>query len=165
MTPEEKVLVQKLHSLFSVEFCLYFTTHSAHWGITGVNFFEIHSMLDEQYKQIQEVIDEVAEKIRQLDAVSPYDLPKVVKDGLDAGIIDCHNFSAAHMAKALMVNHENAIDHIQACIKAAKDAGREDFVNYLGGLWEKHGKMRWMLRSTANEIQTRPFNGEVAESG
>ncbi len=148
VTEKEKDLIQRLNGLFEIEFNLYFVTHSAHWNTVGVTFYEIHLLLEKQYTQIWESLDDIAEKIRQLDAVAPYDLRKIAAS---EDILDCHAMSVQQMAETLMRNHEVTIAWIKGAIRLAKEAGREDLVNYLGGLWEQHGKMRWMLRATAQQ--------------
>jgi DNA-binding ferritin-like protein len=42
--------------------------HLAHWNIEGPDFFEIHTAFEKQYEELFEVVDEIAERIRALDA-------------------------------------------------------------------------------------------------
>ncbi|MEC9282312.1 MAG: DNA starvation/stationary phase protection protein, partial [Bdellovibrionota bacterium] len=60
--------VDHLNSLLANEFSLFTKTLNYHWNITGPRFHSMHEFLDEQYHSLLEVVDEVAERIRQLDA-------------------------------------------------------------------------------------------------
>ncbi len=48
------------------EMTLYIKTRKAHWNVTGDSFMELHKLFENQYKQLEESIDEVAERIGKL---------------------------------------------------------------------------------------------------
>ena len=43
-------------------------TQTAHWNIEGRNFFELHEELGDIYSDLFDSVDEIAERIRQLDS-------------------------------------------------------------------------------------------------
>ena len=149
-----KSLILSLTKTFSSTFNLYYLTHACHWNVEGINFYEVHILLDGQYKNIQEAIDDTAEKIRQLDAYAPTTLEFISNTGIK--FEDCSKYSVPEMTKSLVAAHTIFIGQLNETIKEAKKIGREDLVNYLGGRWEEHGKMRWMLRATAKKYQGVP---------
>src|SRR5450432_3467733 len=55
-----------LEIVLSNEMTLYIKTRKAHWNVTGESFMELHKLYEGQYKQLEEVIDEVAERIGKL---------------------------------------------------------------------------------------------------
>ena len=62
----EKNLVNVISILsigLSNEMTLYVKTRKAHWNVTGESFMELHKLFENQYKQLEESIDEVAERI------------------------------------------------------------------------------------------------------
>src|SRR3954469_13136680 len=55
-----------LSTILSDEMTLYVKTRKAHWNVTGESFMELHKLFEGQYKQTEEVIDEIAERIGKL---------------------------------------------------------------------------------------------------
>src|SRR6476620_9498579 len=49
-------------------YVLYTKTRNYHWNVVGEHFRELHKLLEEQYEQLAEAIDETAERTRQLGA-------------------------------------------------------------------------------------------------
>ena len=55
-----------LNEVLADEFLLYVKTLNFHWNIEGRDFHALHLFLDEQYHQLQVIIDAVAERIRKV---------------------------------------------------------------------------------------------------
>ena len=55
-----------LSSILANEMTLYIKTRKFHWNVSGESFMEIHKLFENQYKQLEESIDEVAERINKL---------------------------------------------------------------------------------------------------
>ena len=138
------------HSLSKVladEFLLYTKTLNAHWNVEGEDFHSKHLFFESQYKQLSEIIDEVAERIRSIGHYTPATLkqfleltqfteaPKEKNDGEE-------------FIKELLEDHQSLIIELRKNINLfaddLKDAGSSDF---LTGLMEEHEKMAWMLRA------------------
>src|ERR1700733_864316 len=45
---------------------LYTKTRKFHWNVSGESFMELHKLFEGQYKQLEEYIDEIAERIGKL---------------------------------------------------------------------------------------------------
>src|SRR5438445_1607925 len=59
-------VTELLSVVLSNEMTLYVKTRKAHWNITGESFMELHKLFEGQYKQLEEAIDEIAERIGKL---------------------------------------------------------------------------------------------------
>lgn len=57
---------EKLNQLLSNYQVLYINVRGFHWNIKGSNFFELHLKFEEIYNNLQEKIDEIAERILTL---------------------------------------------------------------------------------------------------
>ena len=67
ITPEHLAEVaHSLNRLLADEHVLYIQTRNAHWNIEGSDFLTIHRFFEEQYGQIETIIDDVAERIRTI---------------------------------------------------------------------------------------------------
>src|SRR6185437_6392542 len=61
----------ELSKLLADEFILYTKTRNAHWNVESPDFHAMHIFFEQQYEALDEVMDSVAERIRQLGHYSP----------------------------------------------------------------------------------------------
>jgi len=69
---EDMVLIA--HSLSRVlanTYALYLKTQNYHWNITGMSFISLHKLFEEQYLELADSIDVIAERIRTLGYFPP----------------------------------------------------------------------------------------------
>ena len=59
-------VVKILNTTLSDEMVLLVKTRNYHWNVTGPQFNDLHKFLDAQYEELNEVVDEVAERVRTL---------------------------------------------------------------------------------------------------
>ena len=59
-----------LNALLADEFVIYVKTRRFHWNVVGPDFGELHKFFESQYEALDEIVDEVAERARALDAIS-----------------------------------------------------------------------------------------------
>jgi len=136
-----------LNLLLADETVLYTTTRDYHWNVTGPEFPSLHQQFGEQYEQIAQWIDDVAERARAIGASARgnwVELTKAARTSADPGT----GLAAEHMLSELLALHEDLIVQLrtdsETCTTRFKDAGTADF---LTGLMEKHEKTAWMLRA------------------
>ena len=144
---QRKGVVQILNSLLSDEYVLYTKTRNYHWNVTGPQFNDLHKFFEEQYSDLNEIVDEVAERARALGGNSMGTLCEFVQHSRlkeDPGQYPI----ARTMISTLLSDHEalarSLRSDVEACAEKYKDVGTNDF---LTGLLEKHEKSAWMLRS------------------
>ncbi|MEO6168075.1 MAG: DNA starvation/stationary phase protection protein [Chitinophagales bacterium] len=142
-----KEVAKLLNNLVADEYVLYTKTRNAHWNIQGQNFMELHKFFESQYDALDEIIDEVAERVRSLGHFSLGSL----KDFLSITRLteQHHDFSNQQQIIQTLVNdHETIIRILRKMVTTIgekhKDAGTSDFVT---GIMEQHEKMAWMLRA------------------
>ena len=139
--------VKILSRVLSDEYVLYTKTRNYHWNVTGTDFSELHKFFEAQYEELDDIIDEVAERSRSLGGQSLGTLAAFLKT---TGLKEYPGKypSAVKMIEALLDDHETIIrnlrEDLDACASRYKDMGTSDF---LTGLMEQHEKMAWMLRS------------------
>ena len=134
------------HALADV-YVLYTKTRKYHWNVVGPQFRELHLLLEEQYKQLSDSTDEVAERIRMLD----HHAIGTLAECLEQTRLEEHpgQYPAArNMVLDLVTDHEAMIrclrKDLETCLDTYHDAGTNDF---LLQLMEAHEKMAWMLRA------------------
>src|SRR5262245_6684790 len=140
-------VAQSLNRLLADENVLYIKTRKAHWNVEGPDFLAIHRFFEEQYKQLEEVIDDIAERIRTIGHYTEATLASFLQETHLSENTRTKNDSAGFI-KSLLGDHETIIIYLRENIERyndeLKDAGTSDFIT---GLLEKHEKMAWMLRA------------------
>lgn len=143
-------VAHSLNRLLADEHVLYIKTRNAHWNVESPDFLSIHRFFEEQYKQLEEIIDEVAERIRTIGHYAEATLEKFLQETHLSEQAREKNDSAGFM-RSLLEDHETIIVHLREDIERFtndwRDAGTADFIT---GLMETHEKMAWMLRAHLN---------------
>lgn len=140
----------QLNLLLADEHLLYIKTRNYHWNVRGMYFQSLHKFFEEQYTEIEGMIDEVAERIRALGHVaigrmSGYlEMTRLLESDHSGG-------EAREMLQNLLDDHETIIKILRKDLEIYADKfhdmGTSDFVT---GLMESHEKMAWMIRSYIN---------------
>lgn len=143
-------LAEVAHSLSKIladEFVLSTKTRNAHWNVEGPDFYNKHKFFEEQYTQLEEIVDQVAERIRTLGHYAPATLKQYLELTHLSEETREKNDSQGYI-KTLLDDHESILIHLRANINGyantLKDLGTSD---YITGLMEKHETMAWMLRA------------------
>ncbi len=136
-----------LSGFLADEFLLYLKTRNAHWNIEGSDFHTMHKFFEEQYEQLDETMDEVAERVRILGHYAP----ATMKSYLELTHLteqSREKNDSTGFIKELLGDHESIIlrlrENINLFATELNDAGTSDFIT---GLMETHEKMAWMLRA------------------
>jgi len=139
-----------LASTLANQVSLYTKTRKFHWNVTGESFMELHKLFENQYKQLEASIDEVAERISKLGGKTIGTMTEFVK----LATIKEHPGKfpkTKDMIEELLADHELVIaqlrKNIDACSGKYKDAGTADL---LTGLMEDHETIAWTLRKYLN---------------
>jgi len=139
-----------LSTVLADEMVLYIKTRKFHWNVSGESFMELHKLFEAQYKQLEESIDEIAERIGKLGQKTIGTMNEFLKQTTlkeNPG----EYASSKDTLKELLADHETIIiqlrKDIDDCTEKNKDAGTADF---LTGLMEQHETTAWILRRYLN---------------
>ena len=139
-----------LSKLLADTYTLYLTTHNFHWNVTGPMFNTLHTMFMEQYTELWNAVDPIAERIRALGHWSPGsyaqfsslasvpDAPKEPPKALD-------------MVRVLVAGHEAVARTARKLFPLADKAGDEPTADLLTQRLTVHEQTAWMLRSLLEE--------------
>ncbi|MGF1455249.1 MAG: Dps family protein [Alphaproteobacteria bacterium] len=144
---QRKQVVDGLSRVLANTFILYTKTHGYHWNVTGPLFHSLHEMFEEQYTDLFEATDELAERIRALGEMAPTGVKSF--QSLSELADDDTVPEAVTMVKNLVKDHETVIRHMRTVIAEAADLGDEGTADMLTARMEEHEKAAWMLRSIA----------------
>jgi starvation-inducible DNA-binding protein len=144
---DREEVVSILNTLLANEYVLYTKTRNYHWNVIGPQFHDLHEFFGKQYEELDEIVDDVAERARQLGGKALGTLPEFLKR---AGIKEHPNEypDARTMISNLLDDHEAVVRSLRIDADAAADKYHDMGTNdFLIGLMEQHEKMAWMLRS------------------
>jgi starvation-inducible DNA-binding protein len=97
----------ELTHLLAGTYSLYLKTQNYHWNVTGPNFHSLHLMFEEQYTQLADAIDVIAERIRALKIRVPASFSQFTK--LSVLKDDNTSPNSKEMIKHLLKDHETII--------------------------------------------------------
>jgi starvation-inducible DNA-binding protein len=142
-----KEIAHEVSRILSDEFVLYVKTKNAHWNVEGVDFYNKHKFFEDQFEIIDDIIDDLAERIRTLGHYAPGTLKGFLQLTQLAEISRENNDSTGYI-KELLTDHESIIIHLRKNINRFandfQDAGTSDLIT---GIMEQHEKMVWVLRA------------------
>lgn len=143
-----KKVADALNQVLADEFVVYTKTLKFHWNIEGRDFHALHLFLDDQYHQLQIIIDAVAERVRKVGhfangsmkeflagaSLKEHEATSVVSEAMIAELASDHD--------ALIRKTRTLIDDFD---EKYDDKGSADFIT---GIMKEHEKMAWMLRAS-----------------
>ncbi len=136
-------VVDILNNALANEAVLSQKIRSAHWNVSGSGFFELHILFDSQYKQLNEISDEIAERSRMLGGIAIGSL----KEFIQFSRLEEQPGSVPKIM-ILLADHEATIrflrEDARKCEEEYEDEGTFEL---LVSVMRLHEKMAWMLRS------------------
>ncbi|WAW09030.1 DNA starvation/stationary phase protection protein [Oxalobacter vibrioformis] len=134
-----------LSRILAESFLLYMKTHNYHWNVKGPMFQTLHVMFEEQYTELWNALDEIAERIRSLGFAAPGTLKEYLKL---ASIKEIDGVPGAEdMIRDVLAGSEAVSRLSRDVLELADKAGDDPTVDLLTERMQVHEKNAWMLRS------------------
>jgi starvation-inducible DNA-binding protein len=126
---------------------IYIKSRNYHWNVIGPQFYGIHSLLEEQYTELADAIDVVAERVRMVGGRALGTMAEFISTSrLEEKPEYVPN--ARDMLHDLLHDHETTIRNLREDIKKAEeeydDATTADILTAQAQI---HEKAAWMLGS------------------
>jgi starvation-inducible DNA-binding protein len=138
-------LADSLNLVLADSYALMSLTHLGHWNVEGPGFFALHTAFQTQYEELFTAIDEIAERIRAMDAYAIGGL------GALAAVAQMEEFTSplpqeTYVSALLAANEKLVKDAITARDLAGEvnDPETQDLMTERITL---HQKTIWMLKS------------------
>jgi starvation-inducible DNA-binding protein len=145
-------VIEILNMTLCDENILYIKTKNYHWNVIGPNFSERHAFFREQYEALDTMIDEIAERIRDLNGKSLGTYSEYLEHGRLKEFPSDYPDDRT-MISNLLADHEQIIRNLRKdadrCEDEYHDMGTNDFI--LEAI-QKHEKMAWMLRAHMDKV-------------
>ena len=146
-TPPKKdtIVIDGLNLVLADSYALMALSHLAHWNVEGGDFFPLHAAFQQQYENLFEAVDEIAERVRSLNAYALGGLATLAK------VAQLEEFKSPTSQKdyvaALIVSHEKVIDDALRVRDAAGRGNDLETQDLMIKRIQWHQKTLWMLKS------------------
>lgn len=140
------VIAEKLGTVLASSYALRLKTQNFHWNVVGPEFRSLHLLFEGQYTELGDAVDEIAERIRALETVSPGSFRRFAELSKIADAPD-NPPKATEMIAALVKDNETLSKlcrEVGAFADESGDTGTGDIMN---GRQLAHDKAAWMLRA------------------
>ena len=138
-------VAEQLTRVLADAYAVYLKTHGYHWNVRGPEFFSLHNLLEEQYREIWAALDEIAERIRALGFPAPGTYKEFVKL---ASIQEVEGVPKANeMIAHLVAAQEATARTARKLFPVVDEANDQSTADVLTQRIDVHEKTAWMLRS------------------
>ena len=143
---DREAITDGLGRLLADTYTLYLTTHNFHWNVTGPMFNTLHTMFMQQYTELWNAVDPIAERIRSLGHTAPgsYAQFAALSSLPDAPATPP---KALKMVQLLAEGHEAVARTARSIFPLADAANDEPTADLLTQRLAVHEMAAWMLRS------------------
>jgi starvation-inducible DNA-binding protein len=138
-------IVEGLSEILADTFTLNLLTKNFHWNVIDPRFMMLHKFFDEQYEELNEAVDIIAERIRMLRGRTPASM----QEYLNLTSVDENNteLTGDEMIRQLLREHEKVIGKLRFLIEEAEKFGDEGTADMYIQRLREHEKASWMLRA------------------
>lgn len=135
--------VESLKILLADLQVFYTNLRGFHWHIQGPRFFELHKEFENMYDGISEYVDEVAERLLQLDVTPENRYSEVLKV---SEVKEVSNFTTLEQIMPnLFETYKLIIARERELLELSDEAGDDVTNGFIAGKLEEQEKLMWML--------------------
>jgi starvation-inducible DNA-binding protein len=138
-------VIKSLEKILADSYALYFKMQNYHWNIEAREFRSLHLLFEEQYKDLANALDELAERIRTLGS-KVTSLTNIIK--LSSIKEANSNSNASEMLNDLVRDQKTIIATLYEGLKIAQQEGDEGSADMIINRIKVHEKNKWMLNSS-----------------
>lgn len=142
---DRQEIAKGLANLLADTYTLYLKTQNFHWNVKGEMFYTLHLLFEQQYRELANAADTLAERIRALDYPAPGSFAQFSKltDIKEATTVP----AAKKMIEQLRADNETVARKARELFSVADDVGDDATADLLSERMGAHEKAAWMLRS------------------
>ncbi len=142
---DRKRLADELSVALADSYVLYSLTQHVHWNATGPLFYSLHKMTEEQYTDLANAIDQMAERIRAIGFFSPGGIHQMTAMTRMEKVP--HAFSAEDMIRLLINGNQACARTLRTAVARAEECDDVKTADLLTERIGQHEENTWMLRA------------------
>lgn len=145
-TKEITSSTNNLTIILGSEMVLYVKMRNYHWNISGNSFIELHRLIEEQYKKVEFLIDEIAERISKLGGKAIGSMQEFLKNSV-LEESKTTTVGQKQMLEDLWNDHNTMAKKLREFIETLDEETKDLVtVDFLTSVLESHESMGWMLK-------------------
>ncbi|MEA5097516.1 MAG: Dps family protein [Burkholderiaceae bacterium] len=153
-TKDRAAISESLSKVLADSFVLYLKTHNYHWNVTGPMFQTLHIMFMDQYTELWNALDQIAERIRSLGFPAPGTFKEFAR--LSSLKESEGTLNADGMIRDIIAGQDAVTRSARLALKIAEKADDQPTVDILVQRLQIHEKNAWMLRSLIDNSASAP---------
>ncbi len=142
---ERAKLADALSGALADTYLLFLKTQNFHWNVVGPLFYGLHKLTEEQYEDLGESADTLAERIRAIGFLAPGSFAQFSK--LSEIKEESGTPTAEEMIKQLVHDNELCAKRFRDVAEAAEEVNDVKTADLLTERIGQHEENAWMLRS------------------
>ncbi len=139
-------VVQALNIALAGTYTLYLKTQNFHWNVTGPHFYSLHQLSDQQYHELGEAVDTIAERIRALGHPVVASFTQFQKLSRLSEVTEIH--TTEEMVQQLASDHESVASFLKEAFAVAEKAYDYGTCDMFSKFMTRHEHHAWMLHAT-----------------
>ncbi len=139
-------IADKLANTLADEYQIRLNTQGLHWNVEGPLFYSVHKLTEEQYNELADSIDEIAERIRALGLPAPQTFAELNQRSTVQDLPE--KVELKDRIQRLVTDYELAARRAAETVKIAEQYGdikTADLLTDRIGIYDDNA---WMLRAT-----------------
>lgn len=161
---DRQELAKSVSKALAETYVLYTKTQAIHWNVVGPLFYSLHKLTEEQYENLADAADTLAERIRALGSPSPGSFGEFLEL---SDIAETRDEQTAEQAIAMLcADHETAARTFREATRTADECDDVVTADLLTERMAFHEKSAWMLRALVQESaieRTSPKQGRARQ--
>lgn len=142
---DREMLAELMGRSLASSYVLYHKTHAFHWNVTGPMFYSVHKLTEEQYKDLANAVDDIAERIRAIGFAAPTGLTEYIKESAVEDVTTAKE--AGEMILELAKDHQRVATQLRNAVHEAEKADDVFTADLLTARIGAHEEAAWMLNS------------------
>lgn len=138
-------MIEKLNAYLSNVQISYMNVRGFHWNIVGKQFFALHEKYEEIYNSLNEMADEIAERILMLGGVPVHSFSEYIKVSSIQEKTDVS--SADDTISGLLADTAILLDEERKILSFASEHNDEGTASLLSDFISEQEKMIWMFNA------------------
>ena len=132
-------------------YVMYAKAQSYHWNVEGMFFAMFHEFFGDIYSELQTPIDDLAERMRTIDAYAPMSLADILNTStLPEDTI--RPVSVTDMLMKLLSANTEVTASLNKAFELAEVDNNQGLMDLLAGRLDAHAKHGWMIKASLKNI-------------
>lgn len=143
--PASKQIASELSTFLADTYLVYVKSQNFHWNVTDPRFHSLHEFFEDQYKDLADAADLIAERIRAVGEKSPGSMREFLE--LSRLSESDNKLSADEMLKTLLNDHNSIIGWLRNAIEQTTAWGDQGTADLYIERLRVHEKTAWMIKA------------------